>query len=352
LPQPRLLLHLYASAKHFYRIGYADSSADIAYVLSRRTNITTITPIPSPSPSIDADWCFPDTSHGILSALEQGVTHIWANTILFSSHPLQTAYELDEYATSVRIIGQPPNLVDKFDDKNYVNSLLRSTGNFTLPAFWLLDTRSTSISSFIDSTDLPYPIIAKPIRGRGSYGVKLCPTTSILTAHLNSLLLESPLIMLEEYLSGEEATLTIMPPSLSKPHYWALPIVVRFNHEEGIAPYNGVVAVTRNSRVLSPTEIETNSEYSTIAKECEGVAELLGVTAPIRIDVRRFKEGSKFAIFDVNMKPNMTGPGRPGREDQASLTAMAAEGLGWDYGRLLEEILEGAGTLEEVKSRE
>lgn len=36
---------------------------------------------------------------------------------------------------------------------------------------------------------------------------------------------------------------------------------------------------------------------------------------------------------------NMTGPGRPGREDQASLTAMAAAAIGWDYGMLLEKIL-------------
>lgn len=42
----------------------------------------------------------------------------------------------------------------------------------------------------------------------------------------------------------------------------------------------------------------------------------------------------------------MTGPGRPGREDQASLTAMAAAGCGWDYPTLLQNILHGASTLE------
>ena len=41
----------------------------------------------------------------------------------------------------------------------------------------------------------------------------------------------------------------------------------------------------------------------------------------------------------------MTGPGRPGREDQASLTAIAAEALGWNYGRLLSEILTSAQPL-------
>lgn len=41
----------------------------------------------------------------------------------------------------------------------------------------------------------------------------------------------------------------------------------------------------------------------------------------------------------------MTGPGRPGREDQASLTAIAAFSMGWDYGTLLENILQGAQSL-------
>lgn len=46
----------------------------------------------------------------------------------------------------------------------------------------------------------------------------------------------------------------------------------------------------------------------------------------------------------------MTGPGRPGRENQASLTAMAAEALGWDYPLLLRNILGTARTLEELRA--
>jgi hypothetical protein len=42
-----------------------------------------------------------------------------------------------------------------------------------------------------------------------------------------------------------------------------------------------------------------------VMRESERAAELLGVTAPIRIDVRRFTDApdSSFALFDVNMKP-------------------------------------------------
>ena len=82
-------------------------------------------------------------------------------------------------------------------------------------------------------------------------------------------------------------------------------MVTRFNHEDGVAPYNGNVAVTLNSRAVSAGAFAADSAYAEVARQCEGVARLLKVTAPIRIDVRRRKDerGSPFVLFDVNMKP-------------------------------------------------
>ncbi|KAG7411072.1 hypothetical protein DER46DRAFT_581056 [Fusarium sp. MPI-SDFR-AT-0072] len=156
--------------------------------------------------------------------------------------------------------------------------------------------------------------------------------------------------MLEEYLAGEEATVTVMPPISRGGGYWALPVVTRFNHIDGVAPYNGAVAVTANSRAITAAE-GSQAAYKQVAKECERVTQELAVTAPIRIDVRRFMDSadSKFALFDVNMKPNMTGPGRPGREGQASLTLLAAEALGWDYQELLGRILDTSSTLRTLR---
>jgi hypothetical protein len=45
----------------------------------------------------------------------------------------------------------------------------------------------------------------------------------------------------------------------------------------------------------------------------------------------------------------MTGPGRPGRDEQASLTAMAAAQLGWDYPRLLLEMMSTAVPLRDMR---
>ncbi|KAF2997707.1 hypothetical protein E8E13_006701 [Curvularia kusanoi] len=329
--------------------GYRDSGADIAYVLRKICHIPVVTPVPDPNPVQDNDWCFPDDEEGILSAFNTGATHLWANTILFAMHPLQVSERLTEHCGSVSIVGQPPQLVEAYDDKALVYEIMKSHDGFTLAASVAL-AASDDLTTTLRRHSLRYPLIAKPVRGRGSHGVKLCRDEEALQVHARYLFGESPKIIIEEYLEGEEATVTVMPPPVDKAKgYWAMPIVTRYNHMDGIAPYNGTVAVTKNSRVVGQAEYEQDPAYERAARECERVAALLKATAPIRIDVRRFKEGSNFALFDVNMKPNMTGPGRPGREDQASLTAMAAEGLGWSYSRLLAEILATAQPLSVVR---
>ncbi|KAB2573720.1 D-alanine--D-alanine ligase [Lasiodiplodia theobromae] len=332
--------------------GYRDSGADIAYVLREQCRISVATPAQNPNPTNDVDWVFPDHEQGIVAAVEAGATCLWANTILFKDHPLQTSSALIPYQDKVRVVGQPPLFVDAYDDKNYVNSMLRQRGGFTLPKSSIVSQQDDLEASLARDNISSWPVVAKPIRGRGSHGVKLCSSLQELRDHADRLFSESPSIMIEEYLSGQEATVTVMPPSANRPDYWAMPAVVRFNHVDGIAPYNGVVAVTANSRVISPKEASEDPAYEQLARECEATARLLQTKAPIRIDVRRFRDekGSPFALFDVNMKPNMTGPGRPGREDQASLTALAAAGLGWDYPQLLENILESACSLKDLRT--
>ena len=242
-----------------------------------------------------------------MGAVEDGATHLWANTILFGSHPLQTSSYLKKYQDRIRVVGQPPLLVEKFDDKQYLNDLLRGQGSFTMPEAWSVNS-SQDMKSLLTSYNLPYPIVGKPVRGRGSHGVKVCYSEDELFHHVKSLLEESSVVMLEQFLSGEEATYTIMPPSPERPDYWAMPPVTRFNHEGGIAPYNGIIAVTANSKALTSKESAKDARYLEAAKECEAVARLLNTTAPIRIDVRRFTEApkSKFALFDINMKPVST----------------------------------------------
>ncbi|KAF2650452.1 glutathione synthetase ATP-binding domain-like protein [Lophiostoma macrostomum CBS 122681] len=336
--------------------GYQDSGSDIAWVLKHQCDIQVATPSANPDPQSGEGFCFPDDESGIEAALDNGATHLWANTILFAQHPLQTSPLFPLKASELRIIGQPPCFVDLYDDKAFVNELLRAHGGFTLPKFTTV-TGLRSLQTSIETAQLEFPLIAKPVRGRGSHGVKLCHAAEELNAHARYLLKESGMIIVEQYLQGTEATVTVMPPSPSRPDYWAMPIVARFNHADGVAPYNGVVAVTKNSRVVERSEHDSDPAYEKLAQECSAAAKLLQCKAPIRIDARRLdnEPGREFALFDVNMKPltdrwNMTGPGRPGREDQASLTGLAASGLGWDYPSLLKSILQSASTLQDLRT--
>ncbi|KAG8159914.1 hypothetical protein KVR01_010551 [Diaporthe batatas] len=233
--------------------GYKDSGADIAYNLDQKKNLEVITPITNPDPTNDSDWSFPDTEDGILEAIDKGATHLWANTIVFASHPLQTSAQIGQHAEKIRVVGQSPLCVDRYDNKDWVNTLLRKTSGFSMPQSWVLPPLGISPSAE-HLRDLPFPIVAKPIRGRGSHGVKVCRGPEELAAHAEGLAGEDAAVMLEEFLQGEEATVTVMPPTAEKKGYWSLPLVSRFNHHDGIAPYNGTVAVTANSKVMADCE--------------------------------------------------------------------------------------------------
>lgn len=118
---------------------------------------------------------------------------------------------------------------------------------------------------------------------------------------------------------------------------WCLPAVKRFNHKDGIAPYSGVVAVMENSAVLSDDELRSDT-IQQVYSDCVTAAEQLQIKAPIRIDCRANETG-EYLLFDVNLKPNMTGSSRPHRENQDSLTLMAARKIGWTYFDLLNNML-------------
>lgn len=79
-------------------------------------------PVRKPDPVVALDWVFPDTMGGIRDALTRGAEVLWANTVLFEGHPL------DGREAGVRIVGQHPAAVQRFDDKYFTNSLFARHG--------------------------------------------------------------------------------------------------------------------------------------------------------------------------------------------------------------------------------
>ena len=113
-------------------------------------------------------------------------------------------------------MGQPPRLVEAYDDKALVCESSKNHGGFTVAKSTTL-TASDNLPNMINAHDLEYPLVAKPVRGRGSYRVKVSKDEQTLKAHAQSLFKESPGIIVEQYLDGEEATVSVMSSSTSKP---------------------------------------------------------------------------------------------------------------------------------------
>jgi D-alanine-D-alanine ligase-like ATP-grasp enzyme len=95
-----------------------------------------------------------------------------------------------------------------------------------------------------------------------------------------------------------------------------------------------------NSAAIDISELASPAVQAML-DACVRAAALVGARAPIRIDCRADGTGH-FKLFDLNMKPNMTGPSRPGRDDQDCLSAIAARADGWDFAQLLEAMLAAA----------
>ena len=317
--------------------GYSDSGADIVCELEKN-GITVVTPVSNPAIKNDFDWVFPDTKEGIQNALDKGANTLWLNTVLYKNHEIENFFDLD-----IQFVGQIPSQVDIYDDKYFTNEYLRKN-KVPIPKNKLI-----SIDKLTDYTlDFNFPMVVKPIRGRGSQGVSLVKSQKELDDKLNGIFSNKEYgnkEYLEQFLSGQEITVSVMPPGhyqidnqervYSKP--WSLPAVKRFNHEDGIAPYNGVVAVMKNSAVLENKELKSAS-ITEVYRQCEKAAELLHIKAPIRVDCRADENGNYF-LFDLNMKPNMTGPSRPQRQNQDSLTLLASRKIGWNYIDLLKNMM-------------
>ncbi|MBC9794465.1 ATP-grasp domain-containing protein [Sinomicrobium weinanense] len=317
--------------------GYADSGADIAYTLAL-AGIPVITPVNQPDIYKDTDWVFPDTISGITSALHRGARKLWLNTVLYATHPVSRFRDQD-----IKIIGQVPDTTDLYDDKWVTNRLLKNNALPIPPAVLISEKNHTEVSSRIS-----FPVVLKPLRGRGSEGVTVVHNNKELTGRLADIFDSGKFgntVYAEEYLPGQEVTITVMPPGKYKfpeaekefSDHWCLPAVKRLHHQNGIAPYNGTVAVIRNSAVLEDSELLSDA-IRELYLHCEKAASLVDARAPIRIDCRSDSRG-KYHLFDLNLKPNMTGASRPHRKDQDSLTALAARKAGWNYTDLLANML-------------
>ena len=287
--------------------GYKDSSADVAHALflesreKRHPAIKLITPATKPDPCVDADWSFGDHKETILEVIEKrGANVLWANTNVHSTHAL---LEVAKKYPDILMVGQDPRQVDKYDDKGWVSRWLQSLRGLedSFPSSWIVSRDN------LDTLDnIPLPAIIKPVRGRGSQGVALCHSQSELKQQAQKLWETGDRVIVEEFCSGEEITVTVLPPGTYdepvgvKDRHWALPAVRRFDHTNGIMPYSGNVPAAANSCLIPSEEAAADQEYEKIQRRCELAGQALGTFATIRLDARRRGQtnlGSYFCVL-------------------------------------------------------
>ena len=326
--------------------GYSDSGADIAVAL-RSIGERVITQHDAPQPGEDLPWVFPDDHQGIRQAIGVGATLFWLNTVLFTSHPI-----MDFADDDLMLVGQDPRLVDFYDDKYIVNNFLADQG---LP---FLRSHRVAVDD-LSNKQIPftYPVVIKPLRGRGSQGVHVCATDDDLVNYLEDVFDPSRFgdqLLIEPYLAGEEITISVLPAGtydgaqeeVTHTQPWCLPVVIRSGHVKGITPYSGIEAVSQNSMV-APMEFQQRPEIQALCRSAADAAALLGIKSVVRIDGRADQKG-EFHLFDVNFKPNMTGAGRPGRDLHDGLTTLAAKSMGWSYPQLLTNLLKQQWPIKEL----
>ncbi len=330
--------------------GYRDSSADIANALMQ-AGCDVLTPARNPRPDVDADWTYPDTLEGIAQAIADGAEILWANTSLFDEHPMANF----GFRDGLYVVGQPLDVVEKYEDKDVCQAAIEAIG-VPVPVQALVNVENGpakgQVEKAVSQNGLTFPVIIKPVRGRGSAGVKVVNSVEEAAEHIESHVGPKfgSKFLVEEYLSGRELAVTVMPPGTyetadgmrSEATHWTLPAIERTGHHGGVMPFSGVVPIQSNSKPAGD-----DAQLREFSKHAVTVAQFLKATAPIRIDCREDANGVIKAI-DINMKPSMTGPGRPGREQMINLSAMSAGEIGWNYTEMLAGIANNAAPIQRI----
>ncbi|PNU02916.1 biotin carboxylase [Novosphingobium guangzhouense] len=319
--------------------GYSDSGADMGVALAS-VGCTIVTPMPQPDPTSVFDWVWPDTPQGIDAALAAGATLLWANTVVFDGHPIEDA------SRRAWVVSPDPRTMQQVDDKAATNARLLAAG-LPVARSWVVDGAAADIEAQLERFATHLPLVVKPLRGRGSQGVSVARNFAQMVAGTRAIVEGGKFgsaIMIEQFLPGQEITITVMPAAarVGEERPFALPPVRRFDQHDDVAPYNGDVPVSSNSAAMTAQEC-ADPAIAAVISACEQAAAIIGIRTPMRIDCRQDQNGA-FLIFDVNIKPNLTGAGRPGRELEDSLSTIAAAAIGWRYPDLLVAAIRGAWT--------
>lgn len=168
-----------------------------------------------------------------------------------------------------------------------------------------------------------WPVIAKPAHEGSTIGVTIANNPEELVAGLRVGLAYDPTILVEEFIQGEEATVSVLNGT-------ALP-VIQVVPKSGFYDFSSKYTAGQTEYLL-PAPFSTGI-YRGLQESAVSAIATLGCLGAARADF--MIKGGKAYCLEVNTIPGMT---------ETSLLPKAAAYAGIDFDELVQRILESAGT--------
>lgn len=168
-----------------------------------------------------------------------------------------------------------------------------------------------------------WPVIAKPAHEGSTIGVSIARNSTELTAGLTTGLSFDRTILVEEFISGEEATVSVLNGT-------ALP-VIQVVPKSGFYDFASKYTAGQTEYLL-PAPFSTEI-YDELQKAAVAAVKSLGCLGAARADF--MIKGGAIYCLEVNTIPGMT---------ETSLLPKAAAQAGINFDELVERILESSGT--------
>lgn len=170
---------------------------------------------------------------------------------------------------------------------------------------------------------LKLPVVVKPASQGSAIGVSVVRKKAELKDALKKAGSYGGAVIVEEFIEGRELTVSILDGKV-------LPII-EIRPKEGFYDYKAKYTKGMTEFVC-PAKLDKKTEKKVI-KESLAAYEALGCKGAARVDVMLGKKGSPY-VLEVNTIPGMT---------ELSLFPRAAQSVGLDYPKLVQEMLRGAG---------
>jgi hypothetical protein len=130
----------------------------------------------------------------------------------------------------------------------------------------------------------------------------------------------------QEFRNEPEIKIHVLPPGpyeiqgekIYKKNFWCLPPI-------------------RNRQILNEDELDS-SAIQKMMEECAEAAKRAEFSTVLGFSCRERVSGG-YEISEIDAHPDLSGAGRPGRDDQDSLCTLSARSMGWSYFDLLFNLL-------------